>query len=57
MCVAIACMMCTQSCNEGPGDMLPWLTKLNKKVCASSDYWTASASRCYFNKSKSTKQT
>ena len=35
--VAMACMMCTQSC-----------LKLNKEVFAGSDYWTASAYRRYF---------
>ena len=25
--VAMVCMMCTLSCYEGPGDMLPWINK------------------------------
>jgi len=35
--VAMTCMICTQSCYEGPGDMLHWINNLNKKVFAGSD--------------------
>jgi len=42
---------------EGFGDLLLGRCKLDKLACAGSDYWTTSASRCYFSKSKPTKQT
>jgi len=25
--VAMVCMICTQSCKEGPGDITPWMDK------------------------------